>query len=154
MKHYIRTILPGAALAVAMASCTEITDYPDGSIEFDEIFESEKLTAGWLNSCYTPLVGSSFGSAYGANMSFLDAATDNAHDVDDVEGGPISQWNNGLATISSNPLTALSKWSSYYGGIARPKSLRRVTVSITVPRPMACVRYIIFSLQKSMAECL
>ncbi len=118
MKHYIRTILPVAALAVAMASCTEITDYPDGSIEFDEIFESEKLTAGWLNSCYTPLVGSSFGSAYGANMSFLDAATDNAHDVDDVEGGPISQWNNGLATISSNPLTALSKWSSYYGGIA------------------------------------
>ena len=54
MKKYIRTILP-LAVAFAMASCTEITDYPDGSINFDEVFQSEKLTAGWLNNCYLPM---------------------------------------------------------------------------------------------------
>ena len=118
MKHYIRTFLPFAALAVALASCTEINDYPDGSIKFEDIFQSEIQTAGWLNNCYLPMTSASFGSAYGANRSFLDAATDNAHDVDDVEGGPISQWNNGLATISNNPLTALDKWEKYYEGIA------------------------------------
>lgn len=117
MKKYIRTILP-LAVAFAMASCTEITDYPDGSINFDEVFKSEKLTAGWLNNCYLPMTQASFGSAYGTNKSFLDAATDNAHDVDDVEGGALSQWNNGLATISNNPLTALDKWEKYYEGIA------------------------------------
>lgn len=117
MKTYIRTILPLAGLALALASCTEITDYPDGSIKFEEVFQSEKLTAGWLNNCYLPMTSASFGSAYGTNKSFLDAATDNAHDVDDVEGGPISQWNNGLATISSTPLTALDKWEKYYEGI-------------------------------------
>lgn len=118
MKHYIRTIIPFAALAVAMASCTEITDYPDGSIPFDEIFQSEIQTAGWLNNCYVPMTSASFGSAYGSNKSFLDAATDNAQDVDDVEGGAMAQWNNGLATISNNPLTALDKWEKYYEGIA------------------------------------
>lgn len=117
MKKYIRTILP-FAVAFAMASCTEITDYPDGSINFDEVFKSEKLTAGWLNNCYLPMTQASFGSAYGDNKSFLDAATDNAQDVDDVEGGIMSQWNNGLATISKNPLTALDKWEKYYQGIA------------------------------------
>ena len=115
MKKYI---IPFAALALVMASCTEITDYPDGSIDFDDVFKSEKLTAGWLNNCYLPMTSASFGSAYGTNNSFLDAATDNAHDVDDVEGGPIAQWNNGLATISNAPLTALDKWEAYYAGIA------------------------------------
>lgn len=107
-----------AATALAAASCTEISDYPDGSIDFDEIFDSEKLTAGWLNNCYLPMTSATFGSAYGPNYSFLDAATDNAHDTDDVNGGPISQWNNGLATISNNPLSGLDKWESYYHGIA------------------------------------
>lgn len=116
MKKYIRTILP-LAIAAVMASCTEITDYPDGSINYDEVFQSEKLTAGWLNNCYLPMTTATFGSAYGTNKSFLDAATDNAQDVDDVEGGPISQWNNGLATISNNPLTGLDKWEKYYEGI-------------------------------------
>lgn len=46
MKHYIRTFLPFAALAVALASCTEINDYPDGSIKFEDIFQSEIQTAG------------------------------------------------------------------------------------------------------------
>ena len=71
MKTYIRTILPLAGLALALASCTEITDYPDGSIKFDEVFQSEKLTAGWLNNCYLPMTSASFGSAYGTNKSFL-----------------------------------------------------------------------------------
>lgn len=118
MKHYIRTIVPLAALAVAMASCTEINDYPDGSIKFDEIFQSEIQTAGWLNNCYVPMTSASFGSAYGTNKSFLDAATDNAHDVDDVEGGAMAQWNAGLATISNNPLSGLDAWEKYYEGIA------------------------------------
>ncbi len=117
MKRSIRNILLAAA-AVSLAACTEITDFPDGSINFDEIFNSEKNTAGWLNTCYKPMTDATFGSAYGANLSFLDAATDNAHDVDDVEGGPMMQWNNGLATVSNNPLTGLDKWEAYYAGIA------------------------------------
>lgn len=111
----ISFILPAALLA---ASCTEISDYPDGSIPYSEVFNSEKNTAGWLNNCYLPMVNSTFGSAHGTNKSFLDAATDNAHDVDDVQGGPMSQWNNGAVNISSNPLTGLDKWEKYYDGIA------------------------------------
>lgn len=118
MKHYIRHIIPAAALAVAMASCTEITDYPDGSINFDEIFKSEIQTAGWLNNCYIPMSTMSCGSGFSLTKSFLDAATDNAHDVDDIEGGGMSQWNSGLATISNNPLSGLDKWEYYYEGIA------------------------------------
>ncbi|MCM1519916.1 MAG: RagB/SusD family nutrient uptake outer membrane protein [Lachnoclostridium sp.] len=118
MKHYILTFASVVAMAVAAVSCTDIQDYPDGSINFDEVFKSEKLTAGWLNNCYKPMVNASFGTAYGTNKAMLDAATDNAQDVDDVEGGIISQWNNGLATISNNPLTALDKWETYYEAIA------------------------------------
>lgn len=117
MKRSLRNILLATA-TIAFAACTEITDYPDGSINFDEIFTSEKNTAGWLNSCYKPMVNASFGSAYSVNKSFLDAATDNAHDVDDVEGGAMMQWNNGLATVSTNPLTGLDKWEPYYAAIA------------------------------------
>lgn len=117
MKHYIRTIMPLAALAVVMASCTEINNYPDGSIPFDEVFNSEIRTAGWLNNCYLPMTTMACGSAFSTSHSFLDAATDNAHDVDDVEGGSMSQWNGGLATISNNPLTGLDKWETYYDGI-------------------------------------
>ena len=117
MKHYIRNIMPIAALAVAMASCTEITNLPDGSIPFDEVFNSEIRTAGWLNNCYLPLTTMACGSGFSTSNSFLDAATANAHDVDDVEGGGMSQWNNGLATISNNPLPGLDKWEYYYEGI-------------------------------------
>lgn len=118
MKRYITKLLAAAVFGVALVSCTDIVNYPDGSIAFSEVFQNEKLTAGWLNNCYKPMCTAQFGSAYGSNKSFLDAATDNAHDVDDVEGGPMHQWNMGLATISSNPLTALDKWYTYYEGIA------------------------------------
>lgn len=118
MKHYIRTIMPVAAIAVAMASCTEINDYPDGSINFDDIFTSELRTAGWLNNCYLPMSSMACGSGFSTSHSFLDAATDNAHDVDDVEGGGMAQWNAGTATISNNPLKGLDKWEYYYEGIA------------------------------------
>lgn len=117
MKRYIKSLLPAAMLILSMASCTEINNYPDGSIDFDEIFRSEKMTAGWLNNCYVPMCGSQYGSAFGSNKSFLDAATDNAQDVDDIEGGVMAQWNNGLATVTNNPLTGLDKWGLFYQGI-------------------------------------
>ena len=56
--------------------------------------------------------------SYGTN-SFLDAATDNAHDVDDLTSGQFALWNNGGLTVVSNPIVKLDRWANYYEVISR-----------------------------------
>ncbi len=110
MKTYIK-ILSIAAVVAASVSCTQIDDYPDGRISFDELFSDASKTGGYLNSCYGGAVVN-YGNVYG-NSSFLAAACDEAHDVDDAQGGAMLQWNNGFLNPFNNPVSALSKWDLY-----------------------------------------
>ena len=89
-----------AAWAMATA-CTDITDYPDGRMSFDDIFQNPKLVGGYMNSCYINAVGD-YSQRY-ADHTFLASATDEAHDTDDAVGGYMYQWNSGFMTPFSVP---------------------------------------------------
>lgn len=91
--------------------CTSIEDYPDGRLDFDRIFQNQKLVAGYMNSCYGG-IGGNVGDNYG-DKTFLASACDEAHDVSDVTNGSMSQWNNGFVSAFSNPLASPEKWDYY-----------------------------------------
>ncbi len=97
-------------------SCTSIEDFPDGRLEFDGIFQNQKLVAGYMNSCYGS-IGNSTGDNY-SDKTFLSSACDEAHDVCDVTNGAMSQWVNGFASAFSNPLASPEKWE-YYSDIRK-----------------------------------
>lgn len=103
--------MPLIAMSIAFFSCTSIEDYPDGRLDFDHIFENQKLVAGYMNSCYGP-IGLSVGDNY-TDKTFLSSATDEAHDVGDVTNGAMSQWNNGFVSPFGNPLASPEKWDFY-----------------------------------------
>lgn len=119
MKINIRNFALAAVSAASLAACTSIETYPDGRVDFDEIFANNKLTAGYLNGCYSTFnMVLDADISYGTN-SFLDAATDNAHDVDDLTSGQFALWNNGGLTVESNPIVKLDRWANYYEVISR-----------------------------------
>lgn len=120
MKINIRNLALTAIAAVSLSACTEIETYPDGRVEFEEIFSTNKLTAGYLNGCYNAFTNSLTNDVtYGGVYSFLDAATDNAHDVDDLNGGQFALWKSGGQTTSVFPIAKLDAWSRYYEVINR-----------------------------------
>lgn len=114
-----------AAGSMALGSCTEITDYPDGRMEFDDVFQNPKLTGGFMNACYTEAV-SGYSDNYG-NNTYMASVTDEAHDTDDATGGTMYQWNNGFMSPFMTPWEhaytkpsekRMQAWS-YYSGIRR-----------------------------------
>ncbi|MCC8038970.1 MAG: RagB/SusD family nutrient uptake outer membrane protein [Bacteroidales bacterium] len=109
MKRY-KSLLYFAA-GLAMAACTEIEEYPDGRLSFDQIFQNQKLTGAYMNNCYEGL-NLGHGHIYGSH-SFIEGATDNAADVDDANGGSISLWNQGAVTSFTNPLGTPKQWNLY-----------------------------------------
>ena len=111
MKRYRLSYIALAAWAVISFGCTSIEDYPDGRLEFDQIFENQKLLGGYLNSCYGA-IGNNMGNNYTDN-TFLASASDEAHDVGDVTNGVMSQWCNGFVSAFSNPLGTPEKWDYY-----------------------------------------
>lgn len=124
MKHSILKFAAIAAIAASAAACTEIDNYPDGRVSFDEIWTQDRFVLGYLHDAYTPLLSLRYGQGYGyevaglGGVSFLDAATDNARDVDDIEGGAFYQWNNGMVSTANNPIKRLNIWENTYRGIA------------------------------------
>lgn len=111
MKTIIKLSSIAIGIALSAASCTSIEDYPDGRVDYDKLFTEAGRTGAYMGSCYNAAV-ISYGNVYGSN-SFLAAACDEAHDVDDAQGGPMMQWNNGFLNPFNNPLSSLSKWSLY-----------------------------------------
>lgn len=105
-------MLAAGALA---AGCTDITDYPDGRMSFDDIFQNPKLVGGYMNSCYLNAV-SDYGQRY-ADHTYLASATDEAHDVDDAVGGTMYQWNMGFMTPFSVPW----HWSETSGSTVKQR---------------------------------
>lgn len=118
MKFNIKNIAI-ALTAIAATGCTDIDIQPDGRIDFEEIWQHDRMVAGYLNNCYYEMIGRGEGAIYGDGHSFLDSFTDNAQDVDDATGGKASLWNNGAVTPFNNPLTKLDMWQTYYSAIRR-----------------------------------
>lgn len=105
-----------AAGAMVWGGCTEITDYPDGRMDFEDIFQNPKLTGGFMNACYAEAV-TSYGNNYG-DKTYMASVTDEAHDTDDATGGTMYQWNSGFITPFTTPWEHMQEWS-FYSGIRR-----------------------------------
>ena len=95
-----------AAGAMASAGCTDIEDYPDGRMEFEDIFQNPKMVGAYMNECYADAVNS-YSDCYG-DKTYLASACDEAHDTDDATGGTMYQWNSGFTT----PLSLLGNTST------------------------------------------
>lgn len=120
MKIIIRNLALTALAAAALSACTEIKTYPDGRVDFEEIFSTNKLTAGYLNGCYNAFTNNLTNDVtYAGKYLFIDAATDNAHDVDDLNGGQFALWNSGAQTSYVYPISLLNAWSRHYEVINR-----------------------------------
>ncbi len=126
MKINIRNLALTAFAVASLSACTDIETYPDGRVEFEEIFSTNKLTAGYLNGCYNTFITVLNQDVYytdpataAVTYSFLDATTDNAQDVDDLNGGQYSSWKNGALTAFNNPIKGMDRWGLYYNAISR-----------------------------------
>lgn len=123
----LKYMLLAAAGLVATVGCTEITDYPDGRMEFEQIFDNPKLVGGFMNACYADMV-SQIAHEYGSH-SYLAAATDEAHDIDDATGGAMYKWNMGAVTSGDTPWNVkhssqnYNYWESY-------ASIRRCNIMV------------------------
>lgn len=110
----LRYMLMLAAGAVATTGCTDITDYPDGRMDFEHIFQNSKLVGGYMNACYMEGV-TGYGDFYG-DRTYLASACDEAHDTDDATGGTMYQWNSGFVTPFMTP------WEHKY---SKPSEMRQ-----------------------------
>lgn len=126
MKINIRNLALTAIAVASLSACTEIETYPDGRVDFGEIFTTNKLTAGYLNGCYNTFLTVLNQDVYYTDPAtaavtyyFMDALTDNAQDVDDLNGGQFSMWKNGALTAFNNPIKGMDRWGQYYNVISR-----------------------------------
>lgn len=97
----IKYMMMLAAGAMASAGCTDIEDYPDGRMEFEDIFQNPKMVGAYMNECYVDAVNS-YSDCYG-DKTYLASACDEAHDTDDATGGTMYQWNSGFTTPFVTP---------------------------------------------------
>lgn len=109
---YVAAIL-FVALGGINTSCTDFDEFEDGRISYDEIFQNDKKTGAFLNSCYAYI--ESFGMQYSGH-TMLAGYCDEAQDVTDVLNGTPSQWYSSILTPYYNPLHNYC-WSHYWTGI-------------------------------------
>lgn len=117
MKKYNKYFLSIITLAI-MASC-EPEYYPDGRVDKEEIFSTDKKTFSYLNLCYSHLQSQYKGMWYG-NNSFLAVFTDDAYDANTVDNSASAQYWRGSTTAYYNPIESQSNtgwWTNYYQGI-------------------------------------
>ncbi len=118
-KKYLSLILVYVSCCVAatLTSCTDIEDHPDGRVTFDEIFESDRKTGGYLNLCYSHI--QRHGMWYDG-FSLLDEYTDDAYDANSIANSAPSQWWRGQLTPYYNPVESGDNsdwWNNYFQGI-------------------------------------
>ncbi|MDD4054785.1 MAG: RagB/SusD family nutrient uptake outer membrane protein [Bacteroides sp.] len=114
MKSVYKNILLIISLVIS-TSCVDIERYEDGRISYDEIFQNDKKTAGYLNRCYSYL--EAFGTQY-PGSTMLAAYCDESHDTNDVLHGAASNWQKGQLTPYYNPIeNGYELWGHYWGGI-------------------------------------
>lgn len=93
--------------------------YPDGRIDKEDVFSTDKKTFSYLNLCYSHLQNQYKGMWYG-NNSFLAAFTDDAYDANTVDNSASAQYWRGATTAYFNPVESganVNWWGEYYQGI-------------------------------------
>ncbi|SDC17751.1 Starch-binding associating with outer membrane [Niabella drilacis] len=109
-----------ALLAVyLLASCTKMPEYADGRVSYEEVFDSYKKTAGYLNLCYTKI--QPYGSSY-AGGGFLAGYSDEAYQASEINNSMEQQWHRGLLTPFFNPVESGNSnntnwWTGNFEGI-------------------------------------
>ncbi len=110
-KLYTTILL--STLLLSTNACTEVKDYDDGRISYEEIFQNDQKTAAYLNLCYSCV--DFYGLQYG-NVTLLAGFTDEAQDANDAISGSAYSWYKGRVTAFSNPLNG-SWWEHFWVGI-------------------------------------
>ncbi|MDD6668611.1 MAG: RagB/SusD family nutrient uptake outer membrane protein [Candidatus Limisoma sp.] len=104
------------AMAVMMASCTNIDEIDDGRLTDKAVFGNPKKVAGYLNYCYANLTSRGM-VLEGTTM--LASYCDEAYDVYDQLNGAPERWMAGRVTSFDNPITNPGGWSNCYEGIRK-----------------------------------
>lgn len=104
------------AMAVLMASCTNIDEIDDGRLTDKAVFGNPKKVAGYLNYCYANLTSRGM-VLEGTTM--LASYCDEAYDVYDQLNGAPERWMAGRITSFDNPITNPGGWSNCYEGIRK-----------------------------------
>ncbi|MGM9840804.1 MAG: RagB/SusD family nutrient uptake outer membrane protein [Candidatus Limisoma sp.] len=104
------------AMAVLMASCTNIDEIDDGRLTDKAVFGNPKKVAGYLNYCYANLTSRGM-VLEGTTM--LASYCDEAYDVYDQLNGAPERWMAGRVTSFDNPITNPGGWSNCYEGIRK-----------------------------------
>lgn len=100
-------------------SCTKIPDYSDGRVSYNEVFDSYRKTAGYLNLCYTKI--QPHGGSY-SGFSFLAGFSDEAYQVTEINNSVQRQWGRGQLTPFYNPVESggsanTNWWGANFEGI-------------------------------------
>lgn len=117
MKKIYKYVFVGMLSLSALSSCTNIEDYPDGRINFSDIFATDRKTGAYMNLCYNHILPQ--GCWYGNNV-FLSAFTDDAQDANSVNNSSAAQWWNNSLTPYNDPVESGSNggyWNNYFTGI-------------------------------------
>lgn len=92
---------------------------PDGRLSYEQVFSDGLLTGGYLNRCYSYLP--TLGMGYD-NNTFLGVYSDEAQDAQDVQGGRIANYYQGMMTSANNLVEGGSNTGIYndmYTGIRK-----------------------------------
>jgi hypothetical protein len=112
-------LLCGLLAAVLFTACTKMPEYADGRVSYEEVFDSYKKTAGYLNLCYTKV--QPYGASY-SGFGFLAGYSDEAYQATEVNNSMEQQWNRGLLTPFYNPIESggsanTNWWAGNFEGI-------------------------------------
>lgn len=116
-KIYLILVLSSGLFFSACKDTLELI--PDGRLSYGQVFSDNGLTGGYLNRCYSyiPLMGMSYD-----NNTFLGVYSDEAQDAQDVQGGRIANYYQGMMTSSNNLVEGGSNAGTYnnmYTGIRK-----------------------------------
>lgn len=116
-KIYLILILSAGLLFSACKDTLELI--PDGRLSYGQVFSDDLFTSGYLNVCYAyiPTMGMGYD-----NNTFLGVYSDEAQDAQDVQGGRIANYYQGMMTSSNNLVEGGSNASTYnnmYTGIRK-----------------------------------
>jgi hypothetical protein len=116
-KIYLIFILSAGLLFSTCKDTLELI--PDGRLSYEQVFSDYLLTGGYLNKCYSYI--SLMGMSYD-NSTFLGVYSDEAQDAEDVQGGRIANYYQGMMTSSNNLVeggTNTETYNNLYSGIRK-----------------------------------
>ena len=118
MKKIYLIFILGAGLF--FSACKDTLELiPDGRLSYEQVFSDDQLTSGYLNRAYSfiPDMGMDYD-----NSTFLGVYSDEAQDAQDVQGGRIANYYQGMMSSSNNLVEGGGNTGTYnnmYTGIRK-----------------------------------